>query len=44
MQKLNMKNLLRDFKDHELAPSVKFELEYLGKGIDEIPVLKHITS
>ena len=32
------------FANHELAPSVKFELEYLGKGIDEIPVLKHITS
>ena len=42
--KIEYEKFVRDFKDHELAPSVKFELEYLGKGIDEIPVLKHITS
>ena len=42
--KIEYEKFVKDFKDHELAPSVKFELEYLGKGIDEIPVLKHITS
>ena len=42
--KIEYEKFVRDFKDHELAPSVKFELEYLGKSIDEIPVLKHITS
>jgi len=35
---------LKRFPTHELSPSVKFELEFLGKGIDEIPALKHITS
>ena len=35
---------LKRFPNHELAPSVKFEIEFLGKGIDEIPALKHITS
>jgi len=35
---------LNKFPDHELAPSVKFELEYLGKDINEIPQLKHIAS
>ena len=42
--KVEYEKFVMDFKDHELAPSVKFELEYLGKGIDEIPILKHITS
>jgi len=27
-----------------LHPSVKFEIDYLGKDINEIPALKHITS
>jgi len=35
---------LKRFPNHELAPSVKFEIEFLGKGIEEIPALKHITS
>jgi|TARA_B100000809_G_scaffold144038_1_gene141580 outer membrane protein assembly factor BamD (BamD/ComL family) len=35
---------LKKFPTHELAPSVKFEIEFLGKGIEEIPALKHITS
>jgi len=35
---------LEKFPTHELAPSVKFEIEFLGKGINEIPALKHITS
>ena len=41
---LNYKNFLDRFPDHELAPSVQFELDYLGKDINEIDVLKHITS
>jgi len=32
------------FPKHELSPSVKFEIDYLGKDINEIPALKHITS
>jgi TolA-binding protein len=40
----NYKNFLTKYPDHELAPSVKFELDYLGKDINEIDVLKHITS
>ncbi|SVA84776.1 uncharacterized protein METZ01_LOCUS137630, partial [marine metagenome] len=32
------------FPNHELAPSIRFELENLGKSIDEIPALKHIAS
>ena len=35
---------LEKFPDHELAPSVKFEMENLGKNINDIPVLKHIAS
>lgn len=35
---------LDQYPDHELAPSVKFELEFLGKDINEIPLLKHLNS
>lgn len=35
---------LEAYPEHELAPSVKFELEYLGKSPEEIPVLKHLNS
>ena len=35
---------LDQFPKHELFPSVKFEIDYLGKDINEIPALKHITS
>ena len=35
---------LDKFPRHELHPSVKFEIDYLGKDINEIPALKHITS
>ena len=41
---MNYKIFLDRFPDHELAPSVQFELNYLGKDINEIDVLKHITS
>ena len=40
----NYKIFLDRFPEHELAPSVQFELDYLGKDINEIDVLKHITS
>ena len=40
----NYKTFLDKYPDHELTPSVKFELDYLGKDINEIDVLKHITS
>ena len=35
---------LNRFPKHELYPSVKFEINHLGKDINEIPALKHITS
>jgi len=35
---------LNRFPNHELFPSVKFEIDHLGKDINEIPALKHITS
>ena len=38
------KIFLEKFQTHELAPSVKFELENLGKSIDEIPALKDILG
>ena len=41
---VNYKIFLDRFPEHELAPSVQFELNYLGKDINEIDVLKHITS
>ena len=41
---IEYKSFLEKFPTHELAPSVKFEIEFLGKSIEEIPALKHITS
>ncbi|MDP6133258.1 MAG: hypothetical protein QF856_01540 [Candidatus Marinimicrobia bacterium] len=35
---------LETFPDHELVSSVKFELEILGKSINEIPALKNIKG
>lgn len=35
---------LDDYPDHDLAPSVHWELKYLGKDIDEIPELRHLES
>ena len=35
---------LDTFPKHELYPSVKFEITHLGKDINQIPALKHITS
>ncbi|MFH1852368.1 MAG: tetratricopeptide repeat protein [Candidatus Neomarinimicrobiota bacterium] len=42
--KIEYEAFLGKFPDHELAPSVRFELQYLGKDINEIEVLKNITS
>ena len=42
--KVEYEEFLSRFPKHELSPSVKFEIEYLGKSVDEIPALKHITS
>ena len=42
--KIEYETFLTMFPEHELVPSVKFEMEYLGKNINEIPALKHITS
>ena len=41
---IEYESFLNKFPDHELSPSVKFEIDYLGKSIEEIPALKHITS
>ena len=41
---IEYKEFLKKFPRHELAPSVEFEIEFLGKSIDQIPALKHITS
>ena len=35
---------LEKYADHELATSVTFELKYLGKDVQEIPELKHLTK
>ncbi len=42
--KIEYEEFLDKFPKHELSPSVKFEIEYLGKSVDEIPALKHITT
>lgn len=42
--KISYNKFLEKFPDHELVPSVRFEIENMGKDINEIPVLKHITS
>jgi len=38
------RSFLDKYPDHELSPSVKFELDWMGKDINEIDALKHITS
>lgn len=35
---------LEKYPSNELVPSVRFELEYLGMDINEIPALKHIAG
>ena len=41
---IEYKAFMEEFPNHELYPSVQFELEFLGKSIEEIPALKHITT
>ncbi len=42
--RLEYQSFLEKYPDHELSTSVKFELEWMGKDINEIDALKHITS
>ena len=35
---------LEKYPDHELPHSVQFEIQWLGKDINDIPALKHISS
>ena len=42
--KSEYQTFLTRFPKHDLSPSVRFELDFLGKDINEIPALKHITS
>ena len=42
--KIEYEEFLNRFPKHELSPSVRFEIDYLGKSVDEISALKHITS
>ena len=37
-------SFLEKYPDHELTPSVNFEMKWMGKDINEIDELKHITS
>ena len=37
-------NELGENEPHEMAPSVEFELKYLGKSLEEIPELQHLLS
>jgi len=37
-------SFLKIYPDHELTPSVNFEMKWMGKDINEIDELKHITS
>ena len=38
------KNFIDLYPEHEMVESVKFELKYLGLGINEIPELKHLIE
>ncbi len=42
--KIEYQKFLKKYPDDQLTPSVKFELENLGKDINEIPQLKNIAS
>jgi outer membrane protein assembly factor BamD (BamD/ComL family) len=42
--RLAYRTFLDEYPDHELAPSVEWELEHLGKDINEIPELKRIEN
>ena len=38
------KNFIDLYPNHEMVESVRFELKYLGLGINEIPELKHLIE
>ena len=42
--KVYYKKFINRYPNHEMIESVKFELKYLGIGINEIPELKHLTE
>lgn len=42
--KVSFELFLEKFPDHELAPSVKFEMENLGKEINDYPIMKNIST
>ena len=42
--RIEYKDFLNRFPNHSLVPSIEFELDYLGKSVEELPALKHITS
>ena len=42
--KVEYEKFVNQFKGHDLIKSVEFELKYLGTPINEIDILKHITS
>ena len=42
--KVYYKKFIDRYPNHEMIESVKFELKYLGIGINEIPELKHLTE
>lgn len=42
--KKHYEEFLEKYNNHELAGSVEFELKYLGKDIQEIPELKHLSK
>ncbi len=44
MARSTYEKFLEKYPNHELAPSVRFEMENLGKDINEIPILKHIAT
>ena len=42
--RLAYNTFLEKYPDHELVPSVEWELKYLGKDINEIPALKGLET
>ena len=42
--KIEYSRFLEQYPDHNLVKDVNFELQYLGKDINQIPVLKKVAS
>ena len=42
--RLEYNQFLQNYPDHELVPSVEWELQYLGKDINNIPELNVIKN